>query len=206
MQMVQAFLLFIAECASDSFFFSITMHLCGQLELLRIRFAEIAGKIDEKNRCGNSFGPWIKRHCQLITLAKNIEDSFNINILLRLGITTIVIAVSGMRIMMSLKHQDYTDVLKSMMFIQYFIVQSFLFTHAGDTLQSQSESIVTAIYSTTWHELPPTTMKDLALIMMRTRIPLRLSAGKFFYITRSTITDILTTALTYISFLQAMEE
>lgn len=98
MQILQAFLLFIAECASDSFFFSITMHLCGQLELLRIRFAEIAGKIDEKKRYENLLGPWIKRHCQLITLAKNIEDSFNINILLRLGITTIVIAVSGTQI------------------------------------------------------------------------------------------------------------
>ncbi|XP_014487405.1 PREDICTED: uncharacterized protein LOC106751126 [Dinoponera quadriceps] len=111
-----------------------------------------------------------------------------------------------MRIMVSLKQQDYTDVIKSMIFIQYFIVQSFLFTHAGDTLQTQSELIVTAIYSTAWHELPSATMKDLILIVMRTKIPLRLSAGKFFYITRSTITDILTTALTYISFLQAMEE
>ncbi|XP_032680060.1 odorant receptor coreceptor-like [Odontomachus brunneus] len=206
MQILQAILLFIAECASDSFFFSITMHLCGQLELLRIRFAEIAEKINEKNRYENLLGPWIKRHCQLITLAKNIEESFNINLLLRLGITTIVIAVSGMRIMVSLKHQDYTDVIKSMIFIQYFIVQSFLFTHAGETLQNQSESIVMAIYSTTWHKFPSTTMKDLILIMMRTKIPLRLSAGKFFYITRSTITDILTTALTYISFLQAMQE
>lgn len=97
MQIFQAFVMFIAECASDSFFFSITMHLCGQLELLRIRFAEIIGKIDEKNRYGNLLEPWIKRHCQLITLAKNIENSFNINILLRLGITTIVIAVSGTR-------------------------------------------------------------------------------------------------------------
>lgn len=97
MQILQAILLFIAECASDSFFFSITMHLCGQLELLRIRFAEITGNIDGKNRYGNSLGPWIKRHCQLITLAKNIEDSFNINMLLRLGITTVVIAVSGTR-------------------------------------------------------------------------------------------------------------
>lgn len=111
-----------------------------------------------------------------------------------------------MRILVSLKHQDYEDVVKSMIFIQYFMVQSFLFTHAGETLLTQSESIFTAIYDTEWHELPPTTMKDIILILMRTRTPLRLSAGKFFYVTRSTITDIMTTAMTYISFLQAMEE
>lgn len=114
---------------------------------------------------------------------------------------------SGIRFIISVKHQDYNNVAKSMVFIQFFIVQSFLFTHAGETLQKQSESIVSTIYNTTWHNLPPTIVKDLMFIMMRTRIPLQLTAGKFFYITRSTTTDILKTALTYISFLQVtMEE
>lgn len=109
---------------------------------------------------------------------------------------------SGMRVIMSIKHHDYTNVVKSMIFVQFFIIQSFLFTHAGETLQKQSESIVSTIYSITWHKLPPFIIKDLIFIMMRTRIPLQLTAGKFFYITRSTTTDILKTALTYISFLQ----
>ncbi|RLU25409.1 ObirOr5-N2 [Ooceraea biroi] len=202
MQIVQAFIIFIAECANDSFFFAITMHLCGQLELLKARFVELGRKIEKKNHCRNVLGPWIRRHYQLIILARNIEDAFNINILIRLSITTIVIAISGMHIIMSVRHNNYTDVIKSIIFIQYFILQSFLFTHAGDTLQNQSESIISAIYSITWHKLSSTTMKDLLFIMMRTKIPLQLSAGKFFYITRSTITNILRTALTYISFLQ----
>ncbi|EFN63735.1 Odorant receptor 47a [Camponotus floridanus] len=96
--------------------------------------------------------------------------------------------------------------MKSLLFIQYFIIQSFLFTHTGDVLRNKSESIVSAIYDSTWHEFSSTTMKDLILIMMRTNVPLQLSAGKFFYITRSTTTDILKTALTYISFLQATME
>lgn len=107
-----------------------------------------------------------------------------------------------MRILMSVKHHDYVNVARSMTFIQFCMIQSFLFTHAGETLQTQSESIFSAIYSTTWYKLPPIVVKDLIFIMMRTRIPLRLTAGKFFYITRSTMTDILKTALTYVSFLQ----
>ncbi|KYQ53423.1 Odorant receptor 47a, partial [Trachymyrmex zeteki] len=87
-----------------------------------------------------------------------------------------------------------------------YIVQSFLFTHAGETLRKQSESIVLAIYSTTWHKLSPSVVKDFIFIMMRTKIPLQLTAGKFFYITRSTVTDILKTALSYISFIQMAVE
>jgi len=111
-----------------------------------------------------------------------------------------------MRIIISVKHHDYTNAVKSIIFVQFFIIQSFLFTHAGEALQEQSESIVSAIYSTTWHQLPSTIVKDLIFIMMRAKIPLQLTAGKFFYITRSTTTDILKTALTYISFLQVTME
>ncbi|KAM0730370.1 Odorant receptor 2a [Formica fusca] len=202
MQILQAFIIFIAECASDSFFFAITMHLCGQLERLKIRFVEVGRKIAERNHYQNFLRPWIKRHHKLIILARNIEDSFNLNLLIRLSITTIVIAISGMRIIVSVKHRDYTIIVKSMFFIQFFIIQSFLFTHAGDTLRNQSESIVSTIYDSTWHEFSSTAMKDLILIMTRTKFPLQLSAGKFFYITRGTTTDILRTALTYISFLR----
>jgi len=109
--------------------------------------------------------------------------------------------------MTSIKQQNYTDVLQNMVFVQHLVLQCFLFTHAGDALKNQSESIVSAMYNTTWHELPYTAMKDLLLIMMRAKIPLQLTAGKFVYITRRTMTDILKTAFTYISFLQvALEE
>ncbi|XP_067210046.1 odorant receptor 13a-like [Linepithema humile] len=205
-QLLQLFILFISECAIDSFFFAITMHLCGQLELLRIHFNKLGKKINEKNHYRNNLRSWIKRHYELIALAKNIEDSFNIIILIRMLIITFTVAISGIRCLVSFKHQNYTDVIKSIMFIQYYTIQSFLFTHAGDTLQNQSESIVSAIYNTTWHELPYTAVKDLILIMMRTKIPLQLTAGKFFFITRRTTTDILKTAVAYISFLQVTME
>ncbi|XP_018363125.1 PREDICTED: uncharacterized protein LOC108761209 [Trachymyrmex cornetzi] len=208
MQILQVSIVYIGQCANDNFFFAITMHLCGQLELLRIRFVELVEKnTDERTHYRNVLGSWVRRHYKLIILTRNIEDTFNLIILFRLTITTIVIAVSGMRIIMSIKNHDYTNVLKSMLSAQLFIVQSFLFTHAGETLRKQSESIFSAIYSTTWHNMPPSIIKDFILIMMRTKIPFQLTAGKFFYVTRRTTTDILKTALTYISFLRVtMEE
>lgn len=95
MQIVQGTVVFIAECACDSFFFSITVHLCGQLELLKMKFTEIDKNSDNKHRNGNILGPLVERHCHLIVLARNIEDAFNIYILLRLLIINIVIATGG---------------------------------------------------------------------------------------------------------------
>ncbi|XP_024887994.1 uncharacterized protein LOC112464934 [Temnothorax curvispinosus] len=200
MQIIQASVLLIAECACDVFFFSIIMHLCGQLELLRIQFTMISKtRYDEKRHV---LGPLIKRHCQLIALAKNIEDAFNINILLRFLIISIAIAISGIGILLSIKQQNYQEVIKMFLSTQFYMGQVFLYTYAGDMLQNQSESIVYAVYSSEWHEISPIMMKDLIFVMMRMNTPLRISAGKFFYLTRNTMTDILKTTLTYISFIR----
>ncbi|XP_028050820.1 odorant receptor 94a [Monomorium pharaonis] len=201
MQVVQGFLILISECACDSFFFSITMHLCGQLELLRIQFLEISKRYKEKCH-GNILRPLVKRHCQLIALSKNIEDAFNINILIRLLIISIVIAASGVGVILALKQQNYKEMMKMLIPIQFYIIQTLLYTYAGDILQTRSESIVYAIYSSTWHKMSPIMTKDLKFIMMKMQTPLRISAGKFFYLTRNTMTDILKTTLTYMSFLQ----
>lgn len=109
---------------------------------------------------------------------------------------------SGVGILLSIKQQDYKEMIKMFMSIQFYMVQTFLYTYAGDTLKNRSESIVYAIYSTAWDEMSPVMVKDLIFIMMRMKTPLRISAGKFFYLTRNTMTDILKTTLTYISFLQ----
>ncbi|KAF3054281.1 Odorant receptor 193 [Nylanderia fulva] len=202
MQIIQGFLVLISECACDSFFFSITMHLCGQVELLRVQFIEVFRKRDGEKHCENIFGPVVRRHCQLIELNRNIEDAFNINILLRLLIISVVIAVSGVGIILSINRHDYKELIKMVTSINFFIIQAFLYTYAGDILQNQSESIFYAIYNSTWHEMSPTMVKDLIFIMMKMKIPFRISAGKFFYLARTTMTDILKTTLTYISFLQ----
>lgn len=95
MQILQGCICYTADCATDSFLFAIIMHLCGQLELLKIRFAEIEKKIADRNHYRKFLGSWIRRHYKLILLAKNIEESFNLNLLIRLSISTIFIAVSG---------------------------------------------------------------------------------------------------------------
>jgi len=98
MQILQGFIIYVSECIGDSFFFAITMHLCGQLELLRISFVEVGKKVTGKIQYRNFLGQWIRRHYELIILARNIEDTFNLNLLIRLSIITVFIAISGTHI------------------------------------------------------------------------------------------------------------
>lgn len=86
------------------------------------------------------------------------------------------------------------------------LLQSFLYSYAGDNLRDQSEALSFAVYDSNWCDFSINEIKDLTFIMIKTNIPIRLTAGKFFYVTRATFTDILKTAVSYLSALRVMIE
>lgn len=86
------------------------------------------------------------------------------------------------------------------------LLQSFLYSYAGDNLRDQSEALSFSVYDSNWYDFPSSDVRDLAFIVVKTNIPIRLTAGKFFYVTRATFTDILKTSLSYLSALRVMVE
>ncbi|KAF3054480.1 Odorant receptor 413 [Nylanderia fulva] len=55
---------------------------------------------------------------------------------------------------------------------------------------------------TSWFTLPLTLMKDIHFAIMKSSIPFRLTGGKFFYVNRETMMNILKTTYSYISVLR----
>lgn len=106
----------------------------------------------------------------------------------------------------SLHIHDIAIMMKSVVVMIVMLLQSFIYTYAGDNLRDQSEALSFAIYNSNWGDFPPNNVRNLAFIMVKTNIPIRLSAGKFFYVTRATFTDILKTAVSYLSALRVMAE
>lgn len=96
--------------------------------------------------------------------------------------------------------------VKSIVVMIVMLLQSFLYSYAGDNLRDQSEALSFAVYDCNWCDFPSNDVRDLAFIMVKTNIPIRLTAGKFFYVTRATFTDILKTSVSYLSALRVMIE
>lgn len=51
--------------------------------------------------------------------------------------------------------------------------------YVGQNYNFQSTSIAYGVYECKWYDLPPKNAKDLMFIVYRSKIPLRLTAGKF---------------------------
>lgn len=94
--------------------------------------------------------------------------------------------------------------VKSVVVMIVMLLQSFLYSYAGDNLRDQSEALSYAVYDSNWCDFSASEVRDLAFVMVKTNIPIRLTAGKFFYVTRATFTDILKTSVSYLSALRVM--
>ncbi|KAL6253412.1 hypothetical protein P5V15_015262 [Pogonomyrmex californicus] len=185
-QILQTISLCIILSIVDTFFFTMTIHLAGQLEAnYRKKFVSL-----------------INRHSKLTEFYQNLEDTFNFLILSQLVSTTIMIALVGMRINLCINEKNHIELTKSVLVLNYLFMQSLIFTYAGDFLQTKSEDIFHALYATSWFTLPLALMKDLHFAMMRSSVLLRLTGGKFFYVNRETMMYMLKTSASYVSVLR----
>ncbi|KAL6253411.1 hypothetical protein P5V15_005564 [Pogonomyrmex californicus] len=204
-QMIRLFIAYAGNCCTERIFVGITMHLCGQLELLMIDFQRLD---HSKYKCqrGNIIEGFVVRHRQLIKLTETLEDSYSIIIFAQIFISAILICITGFGLIESFHINDTIMIVKSIVIMIVMLLQCFLYSYAEDNLRDQSEALSFALYDSNWYDFSPNDVRDLAFIMIKTNILIRLTAGKFFYVTRATFTDILKSAVSYLSALGVMIE
>ncbi|XP_012222833.2 odorant receptor 13a-like [Linepithema humile] len=202
LQTFQLGLMCVVQPVVDSFFFNVTMYLTSQLEIVKNKFKSFANEPDTEANHRKKFAQLINRHNELMENYQNLEDSFHFFILFQLVVTTLMLAIIGLRINISLNENNYLEATKSLLVLNYLLLQSLVLTYGGDFLQGESEGIFHALYMTSWFTFPVALMKDMHFAMMRASVPFRLTGGKFFYVNRETMMYILRTAASYISVLR----
>lgn len=93
-QVIQLFITYAGNCCTEGLFVGITMHLCGQLELLMIDFQQIDHR-KNKRKGGSIVEELVVRHRKLLKLTENIEDIYNIIILTQIFTSAILICITG---------------------------------------------------------------------------------------------------------------
>ncbi|EFN89549.1 hypothetical protein EAI_00728 [Harpegnathos saltator] len=78
LQSLQIFVNCISQCGNDGFFFTLTMHTCGQFEVLRMDFAAVSCEgLLYRAQLDNL----LKRHHRLIRMAHHLKGAFDTVIL-----------------------------------------------------------------------------------------------------------------------------
>lgn len=92
LQTLQILVNCISQCGNDGFFFDLTMHVCGQFEVLRMDFIEISRK---QSFSHNKLGILLKRHHRLIDLAHHLQKAYSLVILSQLLMSVMLLCVEG---------------------------------------------------------------------------------------------------------------
>lgn len=93
-QVIQLFIAYAGNCCTEGMFVGVTMHLCGQLELLMVDFQQIDHH-KHKSKGGSIVEEFVVRHRKLLELTENIEDCYNIIILFQIFTSAILICMTG---------------------------------------------------------------------------------------------------------------
>ncbi|XP_020296091.1 odorant receptor 13a-like [Pseudomyrmex gracilis] len=184
-------------------FLGTALHLCGQMKILNSKFADC---FVGKSHNHDSFNTLVERHIYLINRAKELIETVNFFLLVKLFIMSILLCIMGFQCILALQVNNYIIVWKSLMVLCSFLTQLTLYCFTGEYLKSQMEKVATSIYQSVWYEFPEQVKKSIIFVIMRRESSVSLQAGNFIFVNLETYMSILKTSLSYISVLRVMME
>ncbi|XP_025075470.1 odorant receptor 13a-like [Pogonomyrmex barbatus] len=188
---------------NDALFLNITLHVCGQIKILKNNFLNFDTKSPE---IYDRFTVLIKRHNYLIKLTRELAEIISFVLLVELFIISILLCIMGLQLILALKVNNIIMIGKSLTVLITFLIQLTLYGIIGNYLKSQMEEIGLAVYQSAWYNFPAKLTRHLVFIIMRSDSPVTLQAGNFIVVNLATYMSILKASLSYLSVLRVLVE
>ncbi|XP_025265701.1 odorant receptor 13a-like isoform X2 [Camponotus floridanus] len=170
---------------NDALFLNIILHVCGQANILRIRFINFDVT---SPRIHDRFNELIQRHHYVIMLARKLADLIRFQLIF------------------AFKVNDTVMIGKNLIILSGVLTQLTLYSFIGNYMKSEMEEIGLSIYQSAWYNFPRKLVKSVIFILMQTKSPVALQAGNFIVVNLSTYVSILKTSFSYLSVLRIMLE
>nr|AKO89992.1 odorant receptor 28 [Microplitis mediator] len=187
------------QTAADCLMVTLVFHVSGKLASLAIRISEIN---TEPGVCKQELRSIIIEHDRLLKMGQSIEEAFSETLLAHLIGATSLVCILGYQLLVNYARGQGADLVTFFVFI--FLVFLVLYAHCvvGESLITESFKVCEAYYDCLWYKMPKESSKTIVLCMARSQKPLGLTAGKFGAFCLSTLTDVVKTAMAYLSVLR----
>ncbi|KAK0093054.1 hypothetical protein PV326_014422 [Microctonus aethiopoides] len=184
---------------------TIVLHICGQLAILRHR---IQGIIINTNKDESQiiFQRIVKRHMRAIWMAKKMDDTFHFILLFDLVGTTLLLGLMSYVVITGSNMSDSSFGPVYVVCALATILLLYGYCIVGECLIDESNRVHIAFYQCMWYESSKSFRKGLIICLQQTQEPLRITGGKFFVFSLNGFTDVLKTAMGYLSMLRKMSQ
>nr|AXM05188.1 odorant receptor [Campoletis chlorideae] len=187
------------------FLCTLVFHVTGKMSVLAHRIRLIGSTSDLLIHHDNpdmTFREIVKKHLHVMWEASAIDDVFNLLLLEELIITTILIALVAYNLLSPVV--PFYDKLFLGNYCVALLAIILIYCLTGDSLIRQSENIHDAFYECPWYQMKPKHQKNLIICMVRSQQPVHLTAGRFYIFSLPRFSEILKTAMAYISMLRTV--
>ncbi|XP_015185284.1 PREDICTED: odorant receptor 4-like [Polistes dominula] len=204
-QFLQEFMAASMSSMLSAILVTLILHVDGQVEIICRQLSNISSTIRNGESCNKILKLSIYKHQRIIAFTDNIENIFTYIALIQFLSNTLVICSLGFLIVTSLDSQKKAVILAKT--VPYYVLanlEAFALCYAGEYLTSKSADIERAAYHLTWYELNPKESRFLLLLMVRSRKPFVITAGKFMNLSLEVFASMLKASGSYVSVLYAM--
>ncbi|XP_033221010.1 odorant receptor 4-like [Belonocnema kinseyi] len=227
LQCLQFLYVFNGNVGTDFFFFAIVMHICGQVEILRIKLSKIAKddfynieneeefddsinsfrrrNLDEK-KCFDCMKSLIERHIKLLNLANDVQNTLSITLLVQLSTSVVIMCILGIQTLLFLQVGDTISAGRTTSGFLIVAFGLFLYCYMGDYLQFQFENVSEAAYLCNWYNFSPKISRSIIHIQMRANRIINLSAAKICDMNFEMFKSAMKTAISFFSVMRMVLE
>ncbi|KAG5306778.1 OR13A protein, partial [Acromyrmex insinuator] len=186
--------------AADTMYVIVVQHVCG---LFMIIGQQLENIVKEDNLEIN-FNPSIKEdkpYENIIQFASLIEAVFSQMFLVVAGFNMLIISMTGVTAVSNMDKPE--EFLRQITFSCALLVHLFFESFQAQRLIDHSTYIHTSLMNIAWYQTSARTRKILIFMLMKTREPCVLTAGKMFVISMDTFSTIVRTSVSYFTMLRS---
>ncbi|XP_017790629.1 PREDICTED: odorant receptor 13a-like [Habropoda laboriosa] len=187
----------IASCTS--FNLVVIMHGSAKFAVLRRRLEALSGKDPNSTTV---MGDLVIRHQEAIEYADALERIINVLALGQFVISTGLICFAGFQITSMM--EDKGRLMKYSTFLNSAILELFMFSFSGNGLIDESDAVGESAYGSGW--IGSRFSQSLQIMMMRSRIPCKITAAKFYSMSLESFSKVLSTSFSYFTVLTATKD
>ncbi|XP_012214661.1 odorant receptor 82a-like isoform X3 [Linepithema humile] len=191
----------VAVCSLAAVF---AMHACGQLNVLYMWLNELVKYDEKKNLAEQRLAAIVEHHLRVLSFIANMESIMHKACLAELMGCTLNMCLLGYYSIMNWAAFDAAKILSYVTVYMSMSFNIFIFCYIGEILTEQCKHVGEIAYMTNWYKLPHKTALGLVLIIMRSSLVIKITAGKLFQLSIATFGDIIKTSMAYLNILRTM--
>ncbi|XP_018364253.1 PREDICTED: odorant receptor 82a-like [Trachymyrmex cornetzi] len=192
----------VSACCLTSVF---VLHACGQLKILMSLLDSLINERNEKTDSSQQkFAIIVEHHLRVLSFVSHIEKITNIVCLVEVGGCTLHMCLLGYYCILDWNQNEKEGMVAYGIILISVTFNIFIFCYIGEILSEQCGQIGEIAYMTNWYLLPGNTALDLVLIILRSSIVVKITAGKMIELSLSTFGNVIKSALTYLNILRTL--